>query len=120
MAVSFIRSQEHHGIGFDQDGNLHFGSWTEPRNIIRVYTPSGVLVRSYTPPSALQVDGIFIDRAGNRLISDRSSVSSKLIITDKNNNLINKLKGFANAVITPNGNVWVTQSNHNKVLIYSE
>ena len=106
------------GIGFDQDGNLHFGLWTRPQNIIRVYTPSGVLVRSYTPPSALLVDGIFIDRAGNRLISDRTT--SKLIITDKNNNLISKLKGFANAVITPNGNVWVTQSNHNKVLIYSE
>ena len=83
-----------------------------------MYTPSGVLVRSYIPPSALVVDGIFIDRAGNRLISDRST--SKLIITDKNNNLISKLKGFANAVITPNGNVWVTQSNHDKVLIYSE
>ena len=94
------------GIGFDQDGNLHFGSWNGSQNIVRVYTPSGVLVRSYTPPSAVQVDGIFIDRAGNRLISDRGS--SKLIITDKNNNLINKLAGTANAVITPNGDVWVT------------
>ena len=106
------------GIGFDQDGNLHFVSLTStgPQNIIRVYTPSGVLVRSYTPPSALKVDGIFIDRAGNRLISDRSSVSSKLIITDKNNNLINKLKGFGNAVIAPNGDVWVTRF---QVLVYS-
>ena len=106
------------GIGFDQGGNLHVGSSTGPQNIISVYTPSGVLVRSYTPPSVLLVDGIFIDRVGNRLISDRTT--SKLIITDKNNNLISKLKGFANAVITPNGNVWVTQSNHNKVFIYSE
>ena len=106
------------GIGFDQDGNLHFGSWSD---IIRVYTPSGVLVRSYTPPSAVKLEGIFIDRAGNRLISDRSVGASKLIITDKNNNLINKLTGLetCNAIITPNGDVWVTQGGHNKVVIYS-
>ena len=110
------------GIGFDQDGNLHFGSRASSLNIVRVYTPSGVLVRRYTPPSAVEVDGIFIDRAGNRLICDRSSASSKLIITDKNNNLINKLPApFAtNAVITPNGDVWVTRANNNKVSIFSE
>ena len=82
-----------------------------------MYTPSGVLVRSYTPPSAGLVHGIFIDRSGNnRLISD--CTSSKLIITDKNNNLINKLNGFSNAIITPNGDVWVTQSDQNKVFVY--
>ena len=106
------------GIGFDQDGYLQF-KYNTPQNIIRVYTPSGVLVRSYTPPSAVGVEGIFIDRAGNRLISDRTS--STLIITDKNNNLINKLTGLdtCNAIITPNGDVWVTQASHNKVVIYS-
>ena len=107
------------GIGFDQDGNLHLAMWSGPQNIIRVYTPSGVLVRSYTPPSAGLVDGIFIDRAGNRLISDRSVGASKLIITDKNNNLINKLNGYSNAVITPNGDVWVNQAGQNKVFVYS-
>ena len=61
------------GIGFDQDGYLHFKyNLSQAQNIIRVYTPSGVLVRSYTPPPAVRVDGISIDRAGNKLICDRN------------------------------------------------
>ena len=76
MAPSFIRSQEHHyqgGIGFDQDGYLHFKyNLPQAQNISRVYTPSGVLVRSYTPPPAGVVEGISIDRAGNKLICDRN------------------------------------------------
>ena len=110
-------------VQFDQDGNLHSARWnTSP---VRVYTPSGVLVRThtYTPPSSTHSDGLFIDRAGNRLVADRGN-PSKVIITDKNNNLINKLatgegqKSYQVA-IAPNGDVWVTHS-ANKILIYSE
>ena len=55
-------------VRFDRDGNLNFGTWSSPA--IRVYTPSGVLVRTYTPPSSTGTAGLFIDRAGNRLVGD--------------------------------------------------
>ena len=88
-----------------------------------MYTPSGVLVRTYTPPSITGTAGLFIDRAGNRLVGD-SGNPSKLVITDKNNNLINKLATGEGArthkvAIAPNGDVWVTHY-ANKILIYSE
>ena len=106
---------------FDQDGNLHTARWTT--SPIRVYTPSGVLVRTYTPPSSTHSDGIFIDRAGNRLVADRGN-PSKVIITDRNNNQINKLAAGEGqkshqVAIAPNGDVWGTHS-ANKILIYSE
>ena len=74
-------------------------------------------------PSSTTCDGLSIDRAGNRLVADHGN-PSKVIITDKNNNLINKLAtgeglSSANVVIAPNGDVWVTHS-ANKILIYSE
>ena len=69
-------------IQFDKGGNLHTARWSSPT--IRVYIPSGVLVRTYSPPSSTQSDGLFIDRAGNRLVVDRGN-PSKVIITDKNN-----------------------------------
>ena len=87
------------------------------QNIIRVYTPSGVLVRSYTPPSAGLVDGIFIDRAGNRLISDRTS--SKADYHRQEQQSDQQAEGFSYAVITPNGDVWVTHAGQNKVFVYS-
>ena len=85
--------------------------------------PSGFLVRTYNPPSSANGSGLFIDRAGNRLVADRGN-PSKVIITDKNNNLINKLatgEGLYSyqVAIAPNGDVWVTHS-ANKILIYSE
>ena len=88
-----------------------------------MYTPSGVHVHSYTPPSSTQCDGLFIDTAGNRLVADFGN-PSKVIITDKNNNLINKLatgegQHSYHVAIAPNGDVWVTHS-ANKILIYSE
>ena len=88
-----------------------------------MYTPSGVLVHTYTPPSSSYNTGLFIDKAGNRLVADRGN-PSEVIITDKNNNLVNKLAtGEGNrcneVAIAPNGDVWVTHS-ANKILIYSE
>ena len=56
-------------------------------------------------------------------MADRGN-PSKVIITDKNNNLIHKLatgegpQSFQVA-IAPNGDVWVTNG-ANKILIYSE
>ena len=58
-------------VRFDRDGNLKFGVLNSPT--IRVYTPSGVLVRTYTPPSSTGTAGLFIDRAGNRLVGDPCS-----------------------------------------------
>ena len=75
-------------VRFDRDGNLNFGTWNSPT--ISVYTPSGVLVHTCTPPSSTGTAGLFIDRAGNRLVGDPGN-PSKVVITDKNNNLINKL-----------------------------
>ena len=108
-------------VQFDQDGNLHTDR--SGTSTVRVYTKSGVHVRTYTPPSSTRCDGLFIDKAGNRLVTDRGN-RSKVIITDKNNNLINKLATgegqFSYQVaIAPNGDVWVTHS-ANKILIYSE
>ena len=77
-----------HKMIVHRDGNLHSATWNTPT--VRVYTPSGVLVCTYTPPSSTHSDGLFIDKAGNRLVVDRDN-PSKVIITDKNNNLINKL-----------------------------
>ena len=108
------------GIGFDQDGNIHFGRYES--SAVQVSTLSGMPIHSYTPPSATLSDGLFIDKAGNRLVVDRGA-PSKVIITDKNNNLINKLatdqgQASQNVAIAPNGDVWVTHSN-DKVLVYS-
>ena len=119
------------GIGFDLDGNLHVARWYSP--VIQVFTRSGVLLHSYTPPSSGHSDGVFIDRAGNVLVADRGSsgmwftktaISSKVIITDKNNNLLHKLaiglgEYVNNVAIAPNGDVWVTNAVH-AILIYSE
>ena len=68
--------------------------------MIKVFTCRGVLVCSYTPPllyflgllsSAVgNANGLFIDKAGNVLVADRGT-DSKVIITDKNNNLVHKL-----------------------------
>ena len=116
-------SSEPRGIGLDLDGNIHFATWTKASlNVVHVFSPSGVLVRTYTPPSVGQVDGIFIDKAGNRLVADRGD-ASRIVITDKNNNLIHKLKQgnlVSNAVITPNGDVWVTSAGSNEIYIFSE
>ena len=108
-------------VRFDRDGNLKFGTWSSLA--ISVYTPSGVLVRTYTPPSSTGTAGLFIDRAGNRLVGDPGN-PSKVVITDKNNNLINKLatgegRRTYQVAISPNGDVWVTYY-ANKILIYSE
>ena len=88
-----------------------------------MYTPSGVLVCTYTPPSSTLSDGLSIDRAGNSLVADRGN-PSMVVIIDKNNNLINKLATGEGEIshqvaIAPNGDVWVTHS-ANKILIYSE
>ena len=86
-------------------------------------TPSGVHVRTYTPPSSTLSYGLFIDRTGNRLVADHGN-PSKVVITDKNNNLINKLatgegQNVCQVAIAPNGDVWVVHYS-NKILIYSE
>ena len=110
------------GIGLDLDGNIHFSAWKESPKVVNVYTPSGVLVRKYSPTSVGQIDGIFIDKAGNRLVADRQD-PSRIVITDKNNNLIHKLKQgktVVRAVITPNGDVWVTSADSNEIYIFSE
>ena len=110
------------GIGLDLDGNIHISAWKTSPKVVNVYTPSGVLVRTYSPPSVGRVDGIFIDKAGNRLVADRDD-PSRIIITDKNNSLIHKLKQgktVSKAVITPNGDVWVTSANSNEIFIFSE
>ena len=80
------------------------------------YTSSGFLVRTYTSLSTTLSNGLFIDRTrvGNRLVVDRGN-PSKVIITDKNNNLINKLAtgeglNCNEVAIAPNGDVWVTHS----------
>ena len=67
--------------------------------------------------------GLFIDRADNRLVVNKA-YKSKVVITDKNNNLINKLAteeglNCNEVAIAPNGDVWVTHT-ANKILIYSE
>ena len=109
-------------VQFDQDGNLHSPKWGWSAPLVRVYTPSGVLVCTYTPPSSTSIGGLFIDRAGNRLVVDKGHPWN-VIITDKNNNLIIKLATGGprcnEVAIAPNGDVWVTQST-NKILIYSE
>ena len=110
------------GIGLDLDGNIHISASKTSTKVVNVYTPSGVLVHKYSPPSVGLVDGIFIDKAGNRLVADRDD-PSRIIITDKNNNLIHKLKQgktVSNSVITPNGDVWVTSANSNEIFIFSE
>ena len=108
-------------VQFDQNGNLHSPKWGSA--LVRVFTPCGFLVRTYNPPSSADCSGLFIDRAGNRLVADRGN-PSKVIITDKNNNLINKLatgEGLSTVQVSiaPNGDVWVTHK-ANKILIYSE
>ena len=62
------------GIGFDLDGNLHVSRWGSSE--IQVFTRSGTLLRSYTPPTAKHSDGVFIDRAGNVLVADRDTSKS--------------------------------------------
>ena len=94
---------------FDFDGNLHVSKWYTP--VVHVFTHSGVLLHSYTPPSAGHCKGFFIDKAGNVLVADRGA-DSKVIITDKNNNLLHKLvpgPGHTpvNIAIAPNGDVCV-------------
>ena len=108
-------------VQFDQDGNIHTARPGTPT--VRVYTPSGVHVRTYTPPSSTLSYGLFIERAGNRLVADHGN-PSKVVITDKNNNLINKLatgegQNVCQVAIAPNGDVWVVHYT-NKILIYSE
>ena len=107
------------GIGFDSDGHLHTSQ--QDTSIVLIYTSSGVLLQSYTPPSSARGDGIFIDKAGNRLVADRAN-PSKLIITDKENRLLHKLgvnRGFTrNVAVAPNGDVWITGLDNNKILIY--
>ena len=108
-------------IAFDEDGNLHVAKSLQ--RFIEVVTPSGVLVRTYTPPSSRYIDGILIDKAGNRLLASDGN-DPKVIITDNKNNLINKLgvQGFAptNVATSPNGDVWIADVNSNKILIYSQ
>ena len=110
------------GIAFDENGNLHVAKNLE--SLIRVFTPSGVLARTYTPPSTQNIGGILIDEAGNRLFASRGGSDPKVIITDKNNNLINKLgmQGFQpdNVAIAPNGDVWIMGGTNDKILIYSQ
>ena len=110
------------GIAFDEDGNLHVAKHSE--SLIQVFTPSGVLVRTYTPPSTQNIGGILIDKAGNRLFASHGGSDPKVIITDKNNNLINKLgmQGFQpdNVAIAPNGDVWIMGGTNDKILIYSQ
>ena len=62
-------------VQFDQDGNLHSPRWDWHTPLIRVYTPSGVLVSTYTPPSSNTnaYGGLFIDKAGNRLVVDKGT-----------------------------------------------
>ena len=65
---------------------------------------------------------IFIDKAGNVLVADRGT-DPKVIITDKNNNLLHKLvpgpgHTTIGLAIAPNGDVWVTNVEP-KTLIYS-
>ena len=108
------------GIGFDQDGNLHFGR--HQLSAVQVSTLSGMPIHRYIPPSSTLSDGLFIDKAGNRLVADTGD-PSKVIITDKNNNLINKLatdqgRAATNVAIAPNGDVWLTHMN-DMVLVYS-
>ena len=110
-------------VQFDQDGNLHSSKWTWGTPLVRVFTPSGVPVRTYNPPSSTGNGGLFIDRADNRLVVNKA-YKSKVVITDKNNNLINKLAteeglNCNEVAIAPNGDVWVTHT-ANKILIYSE
>ena len=102
-------------------GNLHSPRWGTAT--FRVFTPSGVLIRTYVPPSLVTNRGQFIDRAGNRLMVDTNN-PSKVVITDENNNLINKLatgegRHCNEVAIAPNGDVWVTHL-ADKILIYSE
>ena len=110
------------GIAFDDNGNLHVAKKLE--SLIKVFTPSGVLVRTYTPPSTQNVGGILIDKAGNKLFASHGGSDPKVIITDKNNNLINKLgmQGFQpdNVAIAPNGDVWIMGGTNDKILIYSQ
>ena len=47
-------------VQFDQDGNLHSPKWGTP--LVRVFTPSGFLVRTYNPPSSANGSGLFIDK----------------------------------------------------------
>ena len=60
-------------VRFDQNGNLNFGTSSSPA--ISVYTPSGVFIRTYTPLFSSGTAGLFIDRAGNRLVGDRGNPS---------------------------------------------
>ena len=108
------------GLGFDLDGNLHVSRWESP--VIQVFTRSGVLLRSYTVPSAGHIDFLFIDKAGNMLVADRGA-SPKVIIVDKNNNLLHKLipgpgHTTVDVGVAPNGDVWVANYEA-KLLIYS-
>ena len=86
-----------------------------------MFTPSGVLITNYAP-SSLNNNGMFIDKAGNRLFAPDGS-EPKVIITDKDNNLLNKLgatQGFIprNVAVAPNGDVWITADS--KIIIYSQ
>ena len=108
------------GIGFDQNGNLHVTNVHS--TLIKVFTPSGVLVTSYVA-SSFNNNGMFIDKAGNRLFAP-DGTQAKVIIKDKDNNLLNKLgltvQGFTpkNVAVAPNGDVWITADT--KIFIYSQ
>ena len=114
-----ITAPQPRGIVFDLNGNLHVAKLQS--SLIKVFTPSGVLITNYAP-SSLNNNGMFIDKAGNRLFAPDGS-EPKVIITDKDNNLLNKLgvtQGFTprNVAVAPNGDVWITADS--KIIIYSQ
>ena len=91
--------------------------------VIKLFTRSGVLLHSYTSPSAGHCDGIFIDKAGNVLVADRGTDSKVITCTDKNNNLLHKLipgPGHTPVcvAIASNCDVWVANWEP-KTVIYS-
>ena len=109
------------GIAFDPQAYVHVTNYNSP--VIRVFSSSGVFVRSYTQPSAsVGCRDIHIDKAGNVLTVVRGNPDT-VIITDKDNNLLQKLTfpppSFASSItIASNGNVWITVP-QNEIFIYS-
>jgi DNA-binding beta-propeller fold protein YncE len=98
-----------------------------PTGSIYIYDAQGRFLRAYRPAAALngwQPLGIAFDSAGNLYVTDLSSAAARVIVLDRNANVVRTI-GVGEALSFPNGvavdaagNVYVTDSNNGRLLVF--
>ena len=106
-----------YGLALDPQGNIHVAA-----NVIKVFTPEGIYVRSYGDVYVLKgPTGVAVDEEGYSIVCDTERNS--LFIFDPQGNNVSTIGNFnqpQGVILDPNsGSLYVANSGANNVLKYA-